>query len=149
MSGAGWSRVFAGRADEVPATREFAAAVMTAWGFPDPAVQVTRLVVGELAANAVEHTASGRRWGQFTVSLFPIAGTSCVRVAVVDEGGPGLPRRATGSQDRPKGWGLLLVSDLALGWGVSGDELGRTVWADLGESCRPLAWADVPDAFRA
>jgi serine/threonine-protein kinase RsbW len=140
MAGAGWSRVFVGRDSEVPVAREFAAAVMTAWGFPEPAVQVARLVVSELATNAVEHTASGRRWGQFTVSLYPIGGTNCVRVAVTDEGGPSEPRRVEGADERSKGWGLLLVSELAADWGVSGDETGRTVWADVDEACRPVPW---------
>jgi anti-sigma regulatory factor (Ser/Thr protein kinase) len=141
MAGPGWSRVFVGRDGEVPVAREFAAAVMTAWGFPELAVQVARLVVSELAANAVEHTASGARWGQFTVSLFPIGGANCVRVAVTDDGGPGVPRRVEGAEERSKGWGLILVSELAADWGVAGDEHSRTVWADVDEACRPVPWA--------
>lgn len=147
MPGAGWSRMFAGRIEEVEVARDFAAAVLIAWGFPDKAIDVGRLIVTELATNAVQHTASGGRWGQFTVSLFPIDGTACVRVAVADEGGPATPRRTAGSDDQEHGFGLLSVSEIALDWGVSGNERGRTVWADIDEDSRLMGWDHLLDGF--
>jgi len=64
-------------------------------------------------------------------------------VAVTGEGGPRVPRRVEGAEERSKGWGLLLVSELAADWGVSGDENGRTVWADVDEECGAVPWAAI------
>lgn len=97
-------------------------------------------VVSELAANAVCHTASGRG-GQFSVEVT----WSGPRVSVVvgDGGGASEPQIIEDA-DGEHGRGLAMVRAMSVGVGVSGDERGRFVRADM-------AWAaddhpGTPDA---
>jgi anti-sigma regulatory factor (Ser/Thr protein kinase) len=95
------------------------------------------LLVAELAANAVEHTASGAG-GRFTVELLlEVRGSRPVlTVAVHDQGSGSEPVvRPVGVEggEGISGRGLLLVADLASRWG-SGESAargGRVVWAEL------------------
>lgn len=101
---------------------------LDAWGLPpDPA----RLVVAELAANAVLH---GRVPGRgFRLGLFVVA-PATLRVEVTDTRGERLPALVPAADDPPaeSGHGLLLVQTLADRWGVrSGPVPCKTVWAEL------------------
>lgn len=100
-----------------------------------PARDDVASVAVELASNALRHTASGRG-GWFAVELtrYP----SIVRVAVADQGGPAEPH-VIDDPDAEHGRGLLLVRGLSVRTGVTGDQRGRLVWADV-------AFGDLDDA---
>ena len=99
-------------------------------------------IAGELGANAVCHTGSGRG-GQFSVE---VAWTgSAVSIVVGDSGGPAEPR-VIDDLESENGRGLQLVRALSLTVGVTGDERGRFVRADVPWTAnrrsmpRELAW---------
>ncbi|MER6402081.1 ATP-binding protein [Streptomyces viridosporus] len=114
--------------------RRFAVRCMEAWGHP-PASDVScaiALVVGELAANAVQHgRVPGRDFG-LRLTLDEVAGL--VRVEVADAASAKQP--PTSAPPPPpegeSGRGLLLVEALAVRWGSAPRRpLGKTVWAEV------------------
>ncbi|MFI1161684.1 ATP-binding protein [Streptomyces sioyaensis] len=98
------------------------------WGLPfDPA----RLLVAELAANAVLHGRVPGRSFRLTLAVVPLA---TLRIEVTDTRGDRLPVRAPdgGGPLAESGRGLLLVAELADRWGVEeGPVPCKTVWAEL------------------
>jgi anti-sigma regulatory factor (Ser/Thr protein kinase) len=107
--------------------RLLAADQLHAWGLPpDPA----RLIVAELAANAVLHGRVPGRSFRLGLSVGP---QGVLRIEVTDTRGDVLPvreRAATGLAE--SGYGLLLVEELADRWGVrTGPTPCKTVWAEL------------------
>ncbi|MEU3376201.1 ATP-binding protein [Streptomyces caelestis] len=103
-------------------------------GYP-PASDVScavALVVGELAANAVQHgRVPGREFG-LRLALDPTAGL--LRVEVADAASAKrLPTAAPSScPEGESGRGLLLVDVLAERWGSRPrSPVGKTVWAEL------------------
>ncbi len=90
------------------------------------------LVVGELAANAVQHgRVPGRKFG-LRLALDRAAGV--LRVEVADaSSAKRLPTAApSSSPDGESGRGLLLVDVLAERWGSTPrSPVGKTVWAEL------------------
>jgi anti-sigma regulatory factor (Ser/Thr protein kinase) len=80
------------------------------------------VMVSELAANAVRHTAS-----HFTVTIDQ--SDDLIRVAVSD-GGAGSPIVRTPEPIEPSGRGLQIVQALAADWGVvpAANPPGKTVW---------------------
>jgi serine/threonine-protein kinase RsbW len=118
-----WRRVFPGQERELGAMRRWLASLL-----PDsPARDDLATVATELCANTIRHTASGRG-GWFAVEISWYG--RVVRVAVADSGGPGKPR-VIEDPSADSGRGLLLVRGLSLRTGVSGDQRGRLVWADV------------------
>ncbi|WP_109005580.1 ATP-binding protein [Streptomyces rishiriensis] len=114
--------------------RLLAAEQLSSWGAPlDPA----RIVVAELAANAVLHGRVPGRSFRLTLSVVR-AGT--LRIEVADTRGDHLPApaRAGGDVLAESGYGLLLVEELADRWGVRcGPVPCKTVWAELDfDPCR-------------
>ncbi|MEU4653279.1 ATP-binding protein [Streptomyces sp. NPDC023723] len=105
--------------------RLLAAEQLAAWEMPlDPA----RLVVAELAANAVLH---GRVPGRSFRLGLSVGETGVLRVEVVDARGDALPG-ASAATDGESGYGLLLVGELADRWGVvNGPAPCKTVWAEI------------------
>lgn len=100
-----------------------------AWGLPlDPA----RLIVAELAANAVLH---GRVTGRSFRLGLTVTAPGSLRIEVTDPRGDQLPpqeRAADGAEPAESGHGLLLVEELADRWGVrTGPVPCKTVWAEL------------------
>ncbi|MGW2786901.1 ATP-binding protein [Streptomyces populi] len=108
--------------------RLLAAEQLRDWGLPlDPA----RLVVAELAANAVLHGRVPGRSFRLTLSV-RVPRTLCVEVA--DARGERWPTRVRDGAERrsESGYGLLLVEGFADRWGVrSGPVPCKTVWAEL------------------
>ncbi|MFE9772182.1 ATP-binding protein [Streptomyces sp. NPDC005931] len=100
---------------------------LRSWELPlDPA----RLIVAELAANAVVH---GRVPGRsFRLGLTASA-DGVLRIEVTDARGESVPVRRDASPDPAEsGHGLLLVEELADRWGVRpGPFPCKTVWAEL------------------
>jgi serine/threonine-protein kinase RsbW len=118
-----WRRVFPGEERQLSLVRRWLVSLL-----PDcPPRDDVLLIATELGANAVLHTASGRG-GHFVLEVTwqgPV-----VRVAVEDGGA------ASGPQviDDPvgdRGRGMLVVQGLSVRFGVHGDHLGRTVWAEV------------------
>ena len=96
-------------------------------GFPDGRLRDVRLLISELVTNAVRHAklAPGDR-----IRLIVDVDGSALRVEVHDPGGGFVPREPAPDPERPSGWGLYLVAELADRWGVdSGD--ATLVWFEV------------------
>lgn len=119
-----WVRVFPGEPWQVGRARKFVARVLTGC----PAQETLLSCVSELAANAIEHTASGAG-GVFTVEVFrPRAGVALV--AVTDGGCGDEPTIRRAGSLAEGGRGLALVAALSNRWGYRVAGQGRTVWAE-------------------
>ncbi|QFY05989.1 ATP-binding protein [Nonomuraea phyllanthi] len=118
-----WCRNFPGTHDQIRAARQFVAGYLG----DHPETDTARLVVSELATNAIRHTRSGLPGGRFCVTV--LAGTSLLILSVLDEGGPTTPRLCQAHGEDQNGRGLHLIETLTTRWGVHGDQTGRTVWA--------------------
>lgn len=119
---------FPGHASAVSQARRFVADVL---GDDFPGRDDVLLLVSEIAANAVRHSASGDG-GEFEVAVSVAAGL--VRIELGDQGGASEPRLTDedGAPDALTGGrGLRIVDTLAAKWGHSGDELGRVVWFEV------------------
>jgi serine/threonine-protein kinase RsbW len=113
-------------ADQVAAARRFVAAAIHAGG---SARDVTRLLVGEAATNAVLHSGSGADGGTFAVEY--LVSEDLVRVEVHDGGDSAGPRRRVHHLESMTGRGLDLFEALSDRWGVDGGPKGWTVWFEL------------------
>ncbi|MGW0805412.1 ATP-binding protein [Nonomuraea sp. NPDC002799] len=125
--GLAWRRVFPGTVREVPHARRFARCLLADSDRQDDAEQI----VAELAANAVQHTASGRQRGTFIVEITRT--TAIITVAVYDCGWGGVPRfRPSSRASAEHGRGLAVVAALADQAGYEGDDaVGHKVWAEI------------------
>jgi anti-sigma regulatory factor (Ser/Thr protein kinase) len=115
------------QAASVQAARDLVAQACSAWHLPQ--VHEARLVVSELAANAVEHART-----DFVVT----ASTDGTRLHLaVRDGAPQYPRLSDSppiSPQRPihdRGRGLRLVHAAADAWGAMPARGGKVVWATL------------------
>lgn len=119
-----WSRRFPGTPEQVARTRHWLQELLP----PCQARSDLLTIASELAANAVRHTRSQLPGGTFgmNVSWSP----DIVRLVVGDQGAP-TPPAVVPDSDGTGGLGLLVVSKMALQWGVAGGAGGRNVWADL------------------
>ena len=104
------------------AARHAVAAVLSGWGFRDPAwLNAAAVVVSELVSNAVLH------------------GGGCVDFTIEAHDGQVLLSVADGSSVVPSGRdpddtggrGLVLIEALSVGWGVEDHEGGKRVWVKL------------------
>ena len=117
-------QVFPALAEQVGHARRFLTGILAGY----PAAGDAVLCLSELASNSVTHSASRQPGGTFTVRTTLHHGGR-VRVEVEDQGGPW---RQCPSENGPHGHGLHIVSQLACGWGITGDSAtGRTVWFEL------------------
>ncbi len=135
-----WRRVFPGDERAIGALRHWLASLLPECAARDDVVAVSV----ELATNAVKF-ASSAHGGWFAVEITWHGQT--VRVAVADGGGPTVPHVV----DDPMGdhgRGRVMVRALARRTGVSGDERGRLVWAEVpwtGDGA--VALLSSPDAY--
>lgn len=110
---------------------------LTDWGWPRGGehLEAAELVVGELAANAVTHGRVPGRDFLLTLALTRSAegGSGALRAEVADSRGERLPApMPEPGPDGEHGRGLVLVSALAIRWGVvPRSPSGKTVWAEL------------------
>lgn len=118
-----WRRIFPGEGGQLHELRQWLKDLLPECGARDDVI----LVANELAANAVNHTASGCG-GQFSVEVTVIGGL--LRVTVGDGGGPSAPFIINDPMSE-HGRGLRLVHELSVGMGVNGGERGRFVHAVL------------------
>ncbi len=117
-------RAFPGRADQIAKARDFTRRVLASCPMLDEAT----LLVGELATNAVTHTATGSG-GQFDVIIY--RDETAVIIAVMDEGSDNAPANRPHDLLAEDGRGLRLVELIADRWGYCGNERGRTIWLEL------------------
>ena len=140
-----WERAFAGVPESVRRARQWPREFLP----PCDAHDDLETIACELAANAVQHTASGEPGGAFTmdISWWRASGSpgsripDFIRLVVGDQGGdtrPRLIRDADGERNR----GLMMVDGLSARWGITGSAPGRWIWADVPWTARgglPLA----------
>lgn len=119
------TRAFDGLPGEVRNARQFVGQVIDGC----PAADDVILLSGELAANAVRHTASGAG-GTFSVSVLAEAGR--VRVEIHDLGSATTPTAQRLGSPGESGAGLGLVEAIADRWGFHGGPRGRVVWFEMG-----------------
>ncbi|MFD7900190.1 MULTISPECIES: ATP-binding protein [unclassified Streptomyces] len=118
----------------VPAARRYVADLLTEWGLPGRAetADTVRLIVSELATNAVQHT-----FGQsptFTVEIV-LDRYEQLRVGVTDSH-PRWPQRLPAAVQQDNGRGMVIVRSLAAEGGgevsvTPTPEGGKTVWIAL------------------
>ncbi|MEU7581229.1 ATP-binding protein [Streptomyces sp. NPDC041068] len=118
----------------VPAARKYVSRVLAEWGLPgDTEVADTiRLIVSELATNAVQHTLG--QSPTFTVDV-ELDRDEQLRIGVTDSH-PRYPKRLPAAVQQDNGRGMVIIRWLAAECGgrlsVSPtDEGGKTVWIAL------------------
>ncbi|MEU6604107.1 ATP-binding protein [Streptomyces shenzhenensis] len=102
-----------------------------------PLAEDAELIVSELSANAILHTASGRERGSFHLALAVSA--QVVALSVTDEGGTGSapPKVEHQDQEAEHGRGLGMVSTLAHRVIIHDSNGGYTITAELITDGRP------------
>lgn len=95
------------------------------------------LLVSELVTNSIKHSGGG---ADATIALRVSLQPEAVRAEVADAGPGFRPRGRRGGLDRPGGWGLVLVEQLADRWGVERGR-GTRVWIELDRRDEPQAGA--------
>ncbi|WP_225843083.1 ATP-binding protein [Streptomyces albus] len=118
----------------VTTARRHVTDVLLSWGLSERAetVDMLRLIVSELATNAVQHTCG--QSPSFTVEL-RLEGTERLRLGVTDSH-PRRPRRLPAAVQQDNGRGLVIVRSLTA---ESGGRMavtparhgGKTVWVEL------------------
>ncbi|GAA2067686.1 ATP-binding protein [Streptomyces albiaxialis] len=123
----------------VTAARRYVTTVLAEWGMPQgDAVDAIRLIVSELATNAVQHTRG--QSPTFTVEV-RLEEAERLRVGVTDSH-PRRPKRLPAAVQQDNGRGLVIIRTLTA---ESGGDLtitptpdgGKTVWVTL-------PWLPVP-----
>lgn len=118
-------RVFAARASAVAEVRRFATSVLADF----PRLGDVELCVSEIFTNAVVH---GSPDGGEVRVIVRRKSPARVYVAVVDTGGPTVPRVLSADVDAEGCRGLQLVAAVATAWGhVPDPRGGRRVWCEV------------------
>ncbi|MFD4620337.1 ATP-binding protein [Streptomyces sp. NPDC058475] len=101
-----------------------------------PLAEDAELIVSELSANAILHSASGQQSGSFHLAL--AVSSQVVALSVTDDGGTGTaPKVERANQDATHGRGLSMVSAIAHRGVIHDSQAGHTVTAELFTSIRP------------
>ena len=114
------SRTFPAIAEQVGHARAFLVEALAGCPMADDAV----VVGSELSANAIMHSDSRERGGQFVVRAEVHEG-DYLWIEVEDQGGDWVEHESTDEHGR----GLLVVAAFSSEWGIEGDSLARVVWA--------------------
>lgn len=114
--------------------------VLQRWRFPDEAIEVARLLISELATNAIRHarpttpadigSAKSADPGTIVLRLWP---TERGVVISVTDRDPQPPTPRTSDNSATGGRGMLLTEAMANRWGYYPTQLhpGKTVWAEV------------------
>ena len=108
----------------VPAARRFASQHLLDFGGQPEVVDKARLLVTELATNAVMHAHS-------PIRLTVESNDDNVRVEVRDDDPRPIDPPVAPAADATSGRGLWLVDALACSWGVNSNERGKTIWFEV------------------
>lgn len=119
------TRTFQGLPERVADVREYIRRVV---GDVD-GVDDVELVASELAANAIQHSASGSPGGRFVVQVVEFSDAWHIRVD--DQGGLTHLGPEDAEDTDEAGRGLQVVEALCRAWGVIENSAGKTVWAEI------------------
>ena len=108
----------------IPAARRFASQHLLDFHGEQKVVDTTRLLVTELATNAVMHAHS-------PIRLTVESDDDSVRVEVRDDDPRPIGRPVAPAPEATSGRGLWLVDALAHTWGVNGNDRGKTIWFEV------------------
>ncbi|MFD3822634.1 ATP-binding protein [Streptomyces sp. NPDC058625] len=121
-----WGLTCPGFPEEVSRARRWTRDILRG----SPLAEDAELIVSDLSANAILHTASGRHSGSFHLAL--AVSSQMVALSVTDDGGTGqAPKIEHRDQDAEHGRGLGMVSALAHRVVVRNSDSGHTVTAEL------------------
>jgi len=121
-----WGLTCPGFPEEVSRARRWTRDILRGSPLADDA----ELIVSELSANAILHTASGREAGSFHLAL--AVSSQVVALSVTDGGGAGTaPKVEHQDQEAEHGRGLGMVSAIAHRVVVRDSDHGHTVTAEL------------------
>lgn len=118
-------RVFLPLVESIASSRQFVESCLRRMGAGDQTVADARLIVSELATNAVQHAHTS-----FRVSVDESAGVLCISVQDMGDGRATLRVTPAGSQALD-GRGIGIVDSLATRWGCDLLTDGKVVWAEL------------------
>ncbi|MFF4799723.1 ATP-binding protein [Streptomyces sp. NPDC001351] len=121
-----WGLTCPGFPEEVSRARRWTRDILRG----SPLAEVAELIVSELSANAILHTATGRDSGSFHLAL--AVSPRIVALSVTDDGGAGTaPKVEHQDQEAEHGRGLGMVSAIAHRVVVHDSDGGHTVTAEL------------------
>jgi len=113
-----------GHPSAVPAARRFASQHLLDFDGRPEVVDTARLLVTELATNAVLHASS-------PIRLTVESHDDSIRVEVRDDDPGTIDQPTAPAIDATSGRGLWLVDALACAWGVNRNERGKTIWFEV------------------
>ncbi|MFD6823479.1 ATP-binding protein [Streptomyces sp. NPDC060085] len=121
-----WGLTCPGFPEEVSRARRWTRDILR----DSPLVEDAALIVSELSANAILHTASGKESGSFHLAL--AVSSQVIALSVTDDGGVGsAPAVEHQDQEAEHGRGLGMVSAIAHRVVVHDSDGGHTVTAEL------------------
>ncbi|MEV6316750.1 ATP-binding protein [Streptomyces sp. NPDC051776] len=121
-----WGLTCPGFPEEVSRARRWTRDILSR----SPLAEDAELIVSELSANAILHTASGRESGSFHLAL--AVSSQVIALSITDDGGTGsAPKVEDPEEDAVNGRGLGLVSVIAHRVVVHDSHGGHTVTAEL------------------
>ncbi|MEU4170953.1 ATP-binding protein [Streptomyces sp. NPDC026665] len=121
-----WGLTCPGFPEEVSRARRWTRDILR----DSPLVEDAALIVSELSANAILHTASGKKAGSFHLAL--AVSSQVIALSVTDDGGTGsAPAVEHQDQEAEHGRGLGMVSVIAHRVVVHDSDGGHTVTAEL------------------
>ena len=127
-----WGLTCPGFPEEVSRARRWTRDILRGSPLADDA----ELIVSELSANAILHTASGTASGSFHLAL--AVSPQVIALSVTDAGGTGTsPKVEHQDQDAEHGRGLGMVTALAPRVVVHNSQAGHTLTAELFAVARP------------
>ncbi|MEU6274342.1 ATP-binding protein [Streptomyces populi] len=120
-----WGLTCPGFPEEVSRARRWTRDILR----DSPLVEDAALIVSELSANAILHTASGQESGSFHLAL--AVSSQVVALSVTDNGSAGAPKVEHQDQEAEQGRGLAMVGAIAHRLVVHDSVDGRTITAEL------------------
>ncbi|GGV73479.1 hypothetical protein GCM10010277_87210 [Streptomyces longisporoflavus] len=121
-----WGLTCPGFPEEVSRARRWTRDILRG----SPLAEDAELIVSELSANAILHTASGRRSGSFSLAVE--VSPQMVALSVTDDGGTRTaPKVEHQGEEAEHGRGLGMVSAIAHRVVVHDSDKGHTVTAEL------------------
>ncbi|WP_327429491.1 ATP-binding protein [Streptomyces sp. NBC_01236] len=121
-----WGLTCPGFPEEVSRARRWTRDILRG----SPLAEDAELIVSELSANAILHTASGQASGTFHLAL--AVSPQVVALSVTDDGGTGAaPKVQHQAEDAERGRGLGMVTAIAHRVVVHDSQNGHTVTAEL------------------